>query len=283
MKNTTSLKLTKKLSTYGALVAAVGGVADASGQIIYTDISPDFAGGANSEYMLDIDNDGTDDFRIYNVSSSYVSNYGYSYNTNALFIEPLTASNDVLGSGGSTYAYPFALNSGDVISSTPTSGSWKNNGFAGGFNSLNYNSCDYGNWCNLTDGYLGLRFNIGGNTHYGWVRLDVSTAPDTYAIKDLAYNTIANESIEAGQTTLGIGENSLAELKIVSLNKSIALYNLPENTDYNLYSLTGQSLINGSINQDTYVIEANTASNGVYILELIDSDTKATIKKKVVL
>lgn len=41
MKKNTSTKLAKRLAKYGALSAAVLGVADASGQVTYTDVSPD--------------------------------------------------------------------------------------------------------------------------------------------------------------------------------------------------------------------------------------------------
>lgn len=282
MKKTTSSKLSKKLANYSALTVAIAGVADASGQIGYTDIGPpDFIGGSNLEYMLDLNNDGTNDFRIYNVNSSY-SYYGYSYITNNLFIDPLAASNDVLGSGGAAYAYPFALNNGDVISSAVSS--WNNNGFSGGFQSLNYASCDYGNWCDITDGYLGLRFDAGGgNIHYGWVRLDVATNGDSFTIKDYAWNETPNQSILAGQQTLGLDNTALNEIKIVALNKSIGLYNLPEATNYTLLNMTGKQVLEGKTSSDTFMIEANAISNGVYIIELTDVNTKAVLRKKLVL
>ncbi|WP_047549688.1 T9SS type A sorting domain-containing protein [Psychroserpens sp. Hel_I_66] len=282
MKKTTSSKFSEKIAKYGALTAAIAGVADASGQIGYTDIGPpDFVGGANLEYMLDLNNDGVNDFRIYNVNSIY-SSYGYNYTLNNLFIEPLAASNEVLGSGGATYAYPFALNNGDSISDGSTG--WYNNGFANGYQSLNYGSCDFGDWCNITDGYLGLRFDAGGgNIHYGWARLDVGAGGDVFTIKDYAWNQTVNESIIAGQQTLGIGENALNAIKIVALNKSIGLYNLPEATNYRLVNMTGKEVLNGKTSSEVFVIEANTISNGIYIIELTDANSKAVIRKKVII
>jgi len=75
----------------------------------------------------------------------------------------------------------------------------------------------------------------------------------------------------------------MQQVKIIALNKSIALYNLPETTNYKLYSMTGQSVLNGKIENDTHVIEANSISSGVYIIELEDSNSKAVIRKKIVL
>ncbi|WP_298893253.1 T9SS type A sorting domain-containing protein [uncultured Psychroserpens sp.] len=277
MKKTTSLKLSKQLAKYGALTVAIAGVADASGQISYTNVDPDFSSsGVGGEYFLDLDNNGTNDFRIFQngVSSS---------SSAAVLISPLTASNDVLGSSGATYAYPFVLNSGDAISSGGSA--WNNNGFSNGFQSLNYgSSCSIGNWCSVTDGFIGLRFNIGGSIHYGWARLDVGAGPlDTWTVKDFAYNQTANQSIMAGQQTLSVETNILENVRIVALNKSIGLYNLTDTANYKLFSMTGKQVLEGTVTDNTYVIEANTVASGVYIIELIDVNSKAAIRKKVVL
>ena len=49
------------------------------------------------------------------------------------------------------------------------------------------------------DKYLGLRFIIKGQTHYGWARLDVLSLSH-WVIKDYAYNATPNKPILAGQT-----------------------------------------------------------------------------------
>jgi len=52
--------------------------------------------------------------------------------------------------------------------------------------------------------YLGVRFQLNGQTHYGWVRLTVTTSPDpngpalTAKITGYAYETVANKTILAG-------------------------------------------------------------------------------------
>ena len=275
MKKTTSLNLSKKLASYGALTASIIGVADASGQsIIYTDVNPDFSGTGGSEYLLDIDNNGTNDFRIHAQIGSYYSN---------LYLQPLTASNEALGSGGATYAYPFALSNNDVISSG--AGSWFNNSFSNGAMSLNYYGCSFGNWCNTTDGYLGLRFNIAGSgIHYGWIRLDVGGNGSSWTIKDYAYHDTPGSSILAGQQSLSVeGFEAQNQVKIVALNQTIGLYNLPNTTKYSVFNMAGKVVLNGTTENSEYVIEANNIASGVYILELTDQNTNAVIRKKVVL
>ncbi|MBL4704181.1 MAG: T9SS type A sorting domain-containing protein [Flavobacteriales bacterium] len=177
--------LSNRLKSYTLAVGAVVlGVDEASANIIYTDEVPDFVGTVGAQYFLDLNNDGTDDFRIWHNGSSN------------LYISPLAATNDALGSGGATFAYPFALSSGAMISAG--AGSWFNNGFAGGYQSLNYGSCSFGNWCTITVKYIGLRFDIGGFIHYGWVRLDVDASGANWVVKDYAYDDVPAIAIAAG-------------------------------------------------------------------------------------
>ena len=189
--------LQKRLAKYGMLAAAITGAESADANIIYTDETPDFTGVVGSQYFLDLNNDGTDDFRIWHNGSSN------------LYISPLTATNEVLGSGGATFAYPFALSSGAAISSG--AGTFFNHGFSSGFQSMNYGSCSFGNWCTVSDGYIGVRFAIGANIHYGWVRLDVNQAGSVWTVKDYAYDDIIGNPINAGDmATIGMASSSSA-------------------------------------------------------------------------
>ena len=281
MKKTTPQKLSKRLLQYGALSFAIAGVTDTNGQVKYIDINPDHDQSLGN-YLLNVNSEGSvsdviDDFEIRIVSSS------------DLRITPLNnVNNEVLGnpysSSSSFYVFPYALSNGAPISSSPPTGSWFNNSFSVGVQDLNYSSCARGNWCSVTDKYLGLRFDIGGNIHYGWARLDVGTSGSAWVIKDYAYEQTQDVAINAGDgQPLGIGDNELSKIKIIALNKSIALYNLPQQTNYRLFSITGQSVLYGNISNNTYVIEANTIATGVYILELKDKDSNAVIRKKVIL
>jgi len=270
MKKTTPTKLSKQLTKYGALTAAIIGATDADGQsIIYTDIT-DFTGSIGDVFMIDIDNDGANDFQIRHNGGSN------------LFVDPLTASNDVLGSGSNTYAYPFALSNGAAISSGGSS--WFNNGFSGGFQSLNYGSCSFGEWCSVTDRFLGLRFNISGATHYGWVRMDVDANGDVWTIKDMAYHDTADATIIAGQQTLSIDSNELQNAKIIALGNRIGLYNLGNaTTNYNLINIEGKKVLSGNTTENEYVIETEGLSNGIYIIELSNINSNSAIRKKVIL
>jgi hypothetical protein len=60
-----------------------------------------------------------------------------------------------------------------------------------------------GPWGGVNNGYLGLRFRIHGQVHYGWARLTVYVKGGQSIIASLlgfAYETIPGKSIKAGQT-----------------------------------------------------------------------------------
>jgi hypothetical protein len=72
-----------------------------------------------------------------------------------------------------------------------------------------------GSWYNVQDKYLGLRFEINGQIHYGWVRLSVKRIvskirfEERYlkvAVKDYAYESTPGKAIAAGDG--GPGESS---------------------------------------------------------------------------
>lgn len=60
----------------------------------------------------------------------------------------------------------------------------------------------YGKWIKVSDRYLGLRFQIAGNTYYGWARLSVREQGRkiTATLTGYAYETIPSKAIIAGQT-----------------------------------------------------------------------------------
>lgn len=60
-----------------------------------------------------------------------------------------------------------------------------------------------GNWVHAKNRYLGIRFTIKGETHYGWARLDVDITANSIRtlLTGYAYNTVAGQKILAGQTS----------------------------------------------------------------------------------
>jgi hypothetical protein len=61
--------------------------------------------------------------------------------------------------------------------------------------------------------YVGVRFLINGETHYGWVRLTVTTQPNKFisgTITAYAYETVANKPIQAG-----VAQRPTAEIQVL--------------------------------------------------------------------
>ena len=271
MKKTTQNKFYNRLAQYGALSLAIAGVADASGQIVYTDVDPDEGG----TQFIDLDGDGANDFFLNETGSS-----------SAVRGVPIGgASNNSLGNAfigitASSFNYPTNLSSGAIISS----GAVWNSAYA-------YHDFCYGggypnsNFCGATDGYIGLRFDVAGSYHYGWARITVVTVggASTYVLKDYAYNTTPGEAINAGQQALSVDKFSTDSIKVVSLNKSIGLYNLPDATAYRVLDISGKTILNGTTNNDSYVVEANGAASGIYIIEISDRNSNSVLRKKIVL
>jgi hypothetical protein len=97
---------------------------------------------------------------------------------------PAGGINAVIGYGGtSTFAYGTKLNSGDQVGpAAPTGSVWKNVGqvILGSFYRFNGVVTPYGGFASgatpsssVVRGFVGFRFNVGGNTRYGWLDVEI--------------------------------------------------------------------------------------------------------------
>jgi hypothetical protein len=120
--------------------------------------------------------------------------------------------------GGTWDAYAFALGRGVEIGPSPQSGFFDEYNVLVEFSAISRGSkyCK-GYWgsnlkyrvigCgNPKDKYVGVRFSLDGELHYGWIRLTVTTTPQVDGaplkaeITAYAYETEANTIIYAGLT-----------------------------------------------------------------------------------
>lgn len=198
MKKNSTLNQTllKRLKSYALTAGAIAGAATVSDaqEVIYTDVDPDQqATAAGDSIYLDLNNDGTDDFLFFANSFTFAGG-----SVQRVFVAPL-GDNAVQASLIGTYAYPYVLPSGNAIDANQ---SWQNTGYAQTMAWQTFASTfsgEYGNWINVTDGYLGLRLDLDGQTHYGWARFDVSAGLAT--LKDYAFESLACLGIEAASQT----------------------------------------------------------------------------------
>jgi hypothetical protein len=192
--------LHQRLSVY-ALAAGAAGVGvlalaqPVEARIVFTPIHHVI--GKNGKYKLDLNHDKMADFIL---SNKHGCNTDFCYD----FLSAIPAGdNGVEG----TNPEAFALKRGMQIGpKAPFSGQFMASSESGqGTN---------GRWLNVKNGYLGLKFQIKGKTHFGWARLTVQVLGGGLiraTLTGYAYETIANKPIIAGRTKEPDDRNS-AEL-----------------------------------------------------------------------
>jgi|SRR5580692_509960 hypothetical protein len=198
-----SFKLERQLNLY-ALAATAAGVGmlaltqPAASEIIYTKtnrvISP------KTTFHLDVNHDGVADIDLKDIFNVYT--VGSSGQLTAI---PALKKNHIWGHTVAGYGYASALYPGVRIGPKgkflPGSGSMASSLFNGGRKRPPaYESCT-GPWADVTKRYLGFEFDISGQMHFGWARLNVSCKASqvTAVLTGYAYETVPNRSIVTGR------------------------------------------------------------------------------------
>ncbi len=175
--------------------------ARATAQIVYADVDPDTtitqSDIGSSVYALDINNDGTIDATLTASRTSTTNSVflGTSNGSQALMCCPILLTKAIsygafIGSDASGTGASWTNDQQGRLRQVPTGG-----GGPGGPNPI-----PFGDWSNPTDRYLALRFSLGGDWYYGWVRVSVSSGASSFTIRDYAYNGVPGEGIFAGET-----------------------------------------------------------------------------------
>lgn len=271
MKKITSKSenFSKRLLQYSALSLAVLGVADANGQIVYTDVDPDEVLNVGDDFIVDFTAAGTE-FTISNPADLAGGNAAIAFPS---------AAGAFVGITSGPYQYPALLSMGDVIDGAA--------GFtaAGERGDLNYYGCAYANsqWCGeVVDGLLGVSFTFSGNTHYGWIRLDTDVnGSNIITIKDFAYESTPDTAIEAGdEGKLNTNDQSIAGFNQF-YNPSTQQLTLSANeafSDISLYNLLGQEVIAKNLSSNNEILDMSSVKDGVYIGTVNVNGQVATFK-----
>lgn len=92
-----------------------------------------------------------------------------------------------------------------------------------------------GTWAPSVDGLAGVQFQIGGQTHYGWIRLHLGVGaetglPNELTVRDWAYESIPDTAIAAGAivpepSTFGLGRLAAGAAGIAALRRRKTTYN----------------------------------------------------------
>lgn len=267
MKKVDLEKKILKYTTVAGSVAAFTGAANA--QIVYTDVDPDQTFTEDQFYMLDVNNDATDDFMIAQFDT--VITYG-SFSFPAEGVVLLTAgSNGAIDSAGQI-PYLAALNLNDPIDNTQnfTVSTSSSPLVAGGYVSSPFGSQGIGPWIDGIDHYMGLTFLIGANFHYGWCRMSMATDGLSFTVKDYAYESTPQTGINAGATVSGINEDISSMIGIQTINNSVSvdvLNNTLTNGRLEIVSLNGQTVFSKALNTKE-TVDLGSYSSGIYFVKV---------------
>lgn len=145
-------------------------------------------------YRLDLNNDGITDLTFQTKYFRTCGTSGFCVTSEKLAAE-MAGDNQVVHNVFGAVAMKPGMRIGPKDS------------FDGGAESMvgvgNSTSDAKGSWVNVNSRYLGVKFKINGETHYGWARLSVRVEIPLRIIATLtgyAYETVPNKSIIAGKT-----------------------------------------------------------------------------------
>ncbi len=204
---------------------------------------------SSGSFTIDVDSDGNDDytFEILQLSGSSTAARVISIGNSQVM-------------DGSTFGYPDTLNFGDNVTSPYSSGNAVLGTDVGGG----------GQFSGAGMKYLGLNVDISGDSHLGWISLEVAASNDTIILYDIGYNTTASDDITAGQTNL-TSVNKIGSIdfeiypnpcqNLISIDWPISNYYV----SYSISDLNGKLLLNGAITKN---IDLSILASGTYILTI---------------
>ena len=164
-----SLSSEKRLTSYAICAGAAGFGAlalatAAQAEVVYT---PTYASiplstyGQGPSYPLDLNGDGVPDFRLVN------STFGHGGNA---LVRPENRANRVFGTGTQAAAFPSGASigpEGPFAHRAPHEGAT----LMGGWSVSSGGEHSRGPWQHAHNLYLGLKFFINGEAHFGWARV----------------------------------------------------------------------------------------------------------------
>jgi hypothetical protein len=182
---------------------------------------------------IDMDNDGSVDFQINHEAStnsntwtSYFSTYSYymyhsfQLNRNA-YVSKVASGAEIFGVN--TYEVDTLPTDEELIDTDP----FNVNNTDDNLGSFYYFSSNF-SWSYGVNGplpgegdrYIGVRFMIGTDTHYGWIRLNVPTGVNQVTVLGYAYESQPGVGIHGGDT-VGVYIGGLATSNILATSAQV--------------------------------------------------------------
>ncbi len=196
--------LQQRLNSY-ALAAGAAGVGvlavtqPAAAKIVYTSAHATIT--RDHSVALDLNHDGKNDFTFH---ETFITTTSVDEDHSLILsVLPARKNNEIWGSVRRASALPAGVQIGPKRRFIASKKSMAVDYYADGTGGSG--TCA-GLWNNVKKRYLGLKFTIDGNTHFGWARLNVTCTTKygyhnvTGVLTGYAYETIPNKPIITGKT-----------------------------------------------------------------------------------
>jgi len=260
------------------VVTAAGG--QASGEIIYQDIE-DITIEVGDMYDLDMDGDDVMDFHfraglIISSTSSSIWSFASAFGFYSGSIGG--SSNQIIGYAGDFYYYGSALDAGVEVG---PKASWLN--FPSYSNSAvlasNFYGDTYGNFPGQGEKYLGVKFKVGENLHYGWIRLEADINDAHITIMDYAYENVPDGPIETGQMeSVSVATIGSDLIQVYGYNAALYInYKDAGMLQLKIYDLQGNMVYAEEFAGGNHVIQSPVQAAGNYIVRI---DTEKGVSTK---
>lgn len=275
-----NFNLKHKLTTYYSIAgAALVSANQASAQVIKTSVN--YIGGLES-YNIDIDNNGVNDFSVH--CFAWGSFIGNSFNIGAAGNNEIIKDPDIAGVDkfvdvfGQGYLISYGKDF-DFQTSVWAGGTSYVRGLYGGGYQKNPGGQVY-NWGNVggkNGFFVGVKFSIDSDIHYGWMRFNVSQKCDSWRLVEMAYESEPNIPITT-PIPLSVNEHAsdlmfaVSEFE-VTVSSQKTLFTRAEVT-----SVSGE-LVKNIICNDKQVNFSRENLSGVYIITLFDAKGIVSRKK----
>ncbi len=194
--------LNKRLALYSAMAGTIVLAANSSeAAMIYTDIDPDAVLSTSGEvFDIDFEQSGTNQFTIA-LQFNFLTQAGTSQWANQVAIianTPNASWRSDISTGPAYGEGALALENGQPV--------FVPNVFWGRREDFTNNVASYstlhgfqnGNFINSTNKFIGTKFKIGADSHYGWINVQVNSNATKVAITGYAYNSDKEGNIRAG-------------------------------------------------------------------------------------
>ncbi|HAE13015.1 MAG: T9SS type A sorting domain-containing protein [Chitinophagales bacterium] len=287
MKLKNDQQLTGRLAAYSALSSLLLWSADASAEVVYQNIDPDLLVNPGDTAYLDLDGDGTDDLMFWirsqqgMISTAEGGSFSYTYrmayasglNNNVIFGEPGS-------SGGYEFLMPYNFSSGAFIADTLEL-------FPGPARLAAFVQLDgipfvsSGPWNGLS-GMLGMRFKIGDDSHYAWIRLSVGMAATSITIEEYAWDDQANIGGITAGITAPVPEPALASAIQCWTDGQAVLVQRPEEwqVHYSLFDLQGRLIpFTQQAGQPDRLLPATAVQDGIYLVQISSAEHGTATRK----